>query len=187
MVENETLKIIKQRRSIRSFTEEQIKEEELQAVLEAGMYAPNAGDQAWHFTVVQNRELLERLNLAAKEAARNMNIEHLRKLGSDEGFHCLYHAPTLIIVSGNELAPIPLDADCAAATQNLLLAAESLGLGSCWIYFVLMAFQSTDGLELRDLLIPQGFKPYNAVLLGYKNTAGVKAVERKPNLVTYIR
>ncbi len=51
MVENETLKIIKQRRSIRSFTEEQIKEEELQVVLEAEMYAPNAGDHAWHFTV----------------------------------------------------------------------------------------------------------------------------------------
>jgi nitroreductase len=55
MIINETLKIIKQRRSIRSFKDKQIKEEELQAVLEAGMYAPNAGDQAWHFTVVQKR------------------------------------------------------------------------------------------------------------------------------------
>lgn len=187
MIENETLKVIKQRRSIRSFKEEQIKEEELQAVLEAGMYAPNAGDQAWHFTVVQNRELLERLNLAAKEAARNMSFEHLRNLGNDESFHCLYHAPTLIIVSGNEQVPIPLDADCAAANQNLLLAAESLGIGSCWIYFVLMAFDSTEGGELRKLLIPQGYKPYYAAVLGYKNTTEVKTPERKPDLVTYIR
>ncbi|WP_269849065.1 nitroreductase family protein [Methanosarcina horonobensis] len=81
MIVNETLKTIKQRRSIRSFKDEQIREEELQAVLEAGLYAPNAGDQSWHFTVVQNRELLDRLNLAAKEVAKQMEMEHLRKLG----------------------------------------------------------------------------------------------------------
>ena len=139
MIANETLKTIKQRRSIRSFQAEQIKEEELQAVLEAGLYAPNAGDQSWHFTVVQNRALLDRLNLAAKEAARQMPIEPLRQLGSDDNFNCLYGAPTLIIVSGSERAPMPLDADCAAATQNLLLAAESIGWGragsssSCWL------------------------------------------------------
>lgn len=57
---NETLKIVKERRSIGNFRNEQIKEKELQAVLEAGLYAPNPGDQAWHFTVVQNRELLDR-------------------------------------------------------------------------------------------------------------------------------
>ena len=76
MIVNETLKIIKQRRSIRSFKDEQIKEEELQAVLEAGLYAPNAGDQAWHFTVIQNKELLDRLNLAAKEAATPARVAH---------------------------------------------------------------------------------------------------------------
>jgi nitroreductase len=89
MIVNETLKIIKQRRSIRSFRDEQIKEEELQAVLEAGMHAPNAGDQAWHFTVVQNRELLDRLNIAAKEAAKQMDMEHLKQLGNIEQFNSL--------------------------------------------------------------------------------------------------
>lgn len=155
MIVNETLKIIKQHRSIRSYRDEQIKDEELQAVLEAGMYAPNAGDQAWHFTVVQNKELLDRLNLAAKEAARQVDMEHLRNLGNNEKFNCLYGAPTLIIVSGNEKAPMPLDADCAAATENLLIAAESIGFGSCWIFFVLLAFQSSQGTELRkELKIP---------------------------------
>jgi nitroreductase len=129
MIVNETLKIIKQRRSIRSFKDEQIKDEELQAILEAGLYAPNAGGQAWHFTVVQNKELLDRLNIAAKEAAKQHDFEPLRKLGNNEKFNCLYGAPTLVIVSGNEQSLMPLDADCAAATQNLLLAAESIGLG----------------------------------------------------------
>ena len=188
MIVNETLKIIQKRRSIRNFKEEQIKEEELQAVLEAGLYAPNAGDQAWHFTAIQNRELLDRLNLAAKEAAKQQNMKHLRKLGNNEEFNCLYGAPTLIIVSGSEQAPIPLDADCAAATQNLLLAAESIGLGGCWIFFVLLAFHSPQGSELqKELKIPKGYRPYDSVVLGYKKTAVADVPNRKPGLFTYIR
>lgn len=188
MIVNETLKIIKQRRSIRSFKDEQITKEELQAVLEAGLYAPNAGDQAWHFTVVQNKELLDRLNIAAKEAAKQHEFEHLKELGNNENFNCLYGAPALVIVSGNEHAPIPLDADCAAATQNLLLAAESIGLGSCWIFFVLLAFYSPHGLELRkELKIPEGYKPYYSAVFGYKNDTVVYVPDRKPDLITYIR
>ncbi|MDF2671849.1 MAG: Nitroreductase [Clostridiales bacterium] len=188
MTLNETLKIIKHRRSVRSFKDEQIKDEELHLVLEAGLYAPNAGDQAWHFTVIQNKELLERLNLAAKEAAKQMDIEGLRELGNNEKFNCLYGAPTLIIVSGNEQSPVPLDADCAAANQNLLLAAESIGLGSCWIFFVMLAFYSPQGSELRkELKIPEGYKPYCSAVFGYKKAEVVNAEERKPNLITYIR
>lgn len=188
MLNNETIKVIKQRRSIRSYKEKQIKDEELQAVIEAGMYAPNAGDQAWHFTAVQNREMLNRLNLAAKEAAKQMNMGHLSELGNDENFNCLYGAPTLIIVSGDGNSFVPLEADCAAATQNMLLAAESLGLGTCWIFFVLLAFNSPQGNELRkELKIPEGYKPYYSTLVGYKNVEVVEAEDRKQNLITYIK
>ena len=186
MIFNETLKIIKQRRSIRGFKSEQIKKEELEAVLEAGLYAPNAGDQAWHFTVVQNKELLDRLNVAAKEATKHLDIEGIGELASDEKFNCFYGAPTLILVSAKEQG-IPLESDCAAATQNLLLAAESIGLGSCWIYFVMFAFNSPQGPELRrELKIPEGSKLYCSAVLGYKNDTIVNIPDRKPNLITYI-
>ncbi len=188
MMTNETLQIIKQRRSIRHYKNEQIREEVLQAVLEAGMHAPNAGDQAWHFTVVQNRELLERLNLAAKEAARQSGIQHLSELGSNEEFNCLYGAPTLIIVSGDQNTFVPLEADCAASTQNMLIAAESMGLGTCWIYFVQMAFSSSQGADLRrELKIPEDYKPYYSAVFGYKNEEAVDIPDRKPGCVTYIR
>lgn len=188
MIVNDTLKIIKQRRSIRSFKDEQIKEEELQAVLEAGLYAPNAGDQAWHFTVIQNKEILDRINLTAKEAAKQLDIEGIGGIATDEKYNCLYGAPTLIIISGSEQVPIPLEADCAAATQNLLLAAESVGLGSCWIYFIMFAFNSPEGPQLRkELKIPEGYKPYYSVVLGYKKAAAAEAPDRKPDLITYIR
>lgn len=188
MIVNETLKIIKQRRSNRSYKNEQIKNEELQAVLEAGLYAPNAGDQAWHFTVIQNKEMLDRLKRAAKETAKLMENEHLKSLGNDESFDCLYGAPTLIIISGDENAYVPLEADCAAATENILLAAESLGLGSCWIFFVLMAFQSAQSTELRRALkIPEGYKPYYSAILGYKEAEIIHVPDRKTNRITYIR
>ncbi|HYE82295.1 MAG TPA: nitroreductase family protein [Clostridia bacterium] len=188
MIVNETLKTIKQRRSIRSFKYEQIKEEELQAVLEAGLYAPNAGDQAWHFTVIQNKGLLERLNIAAKEAAKQTGIEGLESIADNEEYNCLYGAPTLIIVSGSEQAFVSLEADCSAAIENMLLAAESVGLGSCWIYFTIFAFSSIQGPELRkELKIPEGYKPYYSVALGYKKDAAANAPDRKPGLITYIR
>ncbi len=188
MIANETLKIIKQRRSIRSYKDEQITGEELQAVLEAGLYAPNAGDQAWHFTAIQNKDMLQRLSLAAKEAARQSDLEWLRKLGNDKNFDCLYGAPALIIVSGDQKAPMPLDADCAAALQNILLAAESVGLGSCWIFFVLLALSSPQGAQLREeLKIPEGYKPYCSAVLGYKNTDTPEPPARKPGLITHIK
>jgi Nitroreductase len=183
---NETLEIIKQRRSVRNFRDEQIKDEEVELIVEAGSFAPNAGGQAWHFTVVQNRELLQKLNLAAKEAARQ--TDYLNELGNDEKFNCLYEAPTLILVSGYEASPVPLDGDCAAATQNLLLAAESLGIGSCWIYFVTLAFNSSQSAELlKALQIPEGYKPYTAAVFGYKRSVNDRIPKRKPNLITYIK
>lgn len=188
MINNETLNIIKQRRSIRSYKAEPIKEEELQAVLEAGVYAPYAWETGRHFTVIQNEEMLERLNHLAKETMKQMESEDLRKLGNSEEYHCLYHAPTLIIVSGNERAPIPVHAECAAATENLLIAAESLGLGTCWLYSVLLAFESPQGAELlKELQIPEGYKPYYSTTLGYKNDPVVHVPEKKANNITYIK
>mgnify|MGYP000887693769 CR=1 FL=1 len=185
-ITNETLKNIKQRRSVRSFKPEQIKDEELKAVLEAGLYAPNAGNQAWHFTAIQNAEVLNKLNLLAKEAARLMGGP-LAALGNDETFHCMYNAPTLIIVSSDEQSICP-EVDCAAAVQNLLIASESIGLGSCWIFFVTLAFASTQAMELRkELQIPNGYKPYYGAVLGYKNTSTADIPKRNPNLITYIK
>ncbi|MDR2110511.1 MAG: nitroreductase family protein [Spirochaetaceae bacterium] len=183
---NETLKIIKQHRNIRNYKEEQITDELLATVLEAGRYAPYSGDEICHFTVVQNKGLQERINLAAKETAKKMDVEHLRNLGYDENFHPLYCAPTLIIISGKEGALAPAE-DCAVAVQNMLLAAESVQLGSCWIFFVLLAFMGSDSQELqRDLKIPEGYTPHTAIILGYK-AAEEEIPDKKLIRITYLR
>lgn len=188
MSSNETLEVIKKRRSIRAFRTEQIKDEDLQAVLEAGAYAPSAANQqAWHFTVIQNKEVLDRLNHDSKEAGKQSDNEYIRKIMNNEKFNIFYGAPTLIIVSGNEQAMV-IESDCAAANQNMLLGAEALGLGSCWINLVLLAFGSPDGQKyLEELGIPAGYKPFCSTVLGYKKVEPLHAPERKSDIVNFIK
>ena len=86
-----TLDVIKERRSIRKFKPEQIKEEELQAIVESGLYAPSAiNKQSWNFTVIQNQEILAELNEATKNVARNLDNEALKRIGENEKYNCFY-------------------------------------------------------------------------------------------------
>ena len=189
MLTNETLTTIKQRRSIRAFKDEQIKDNELQAVVEAGTFAPSARNQrAWHFTVVQNKEMLATLSREAKKAALQVaDSEFIRQAASSQNFNVFYGAPTVVIVSGDEKAMV-IDLDCAAANQTMLLAAQSVGLGSCWINFVLFLFNSPGGDEYKKQLgIPAGYKPFCSVALGYKNAEPAGAPPRKEGLINYIR
>ena len=119
-----TLDVIKERRSIRKFKSEQIKEEELQAIVESGLYAPSAiNKQSWNFTVIQNQEILAELNEATKNVARNLDNEALKRIGENEKYNCFYYAPTVILVSGKDEERSKV-MDCSAATQNMLIAAE---------------------------------------------------------------
>lgn len=79
---NETLKTILTRRSIRKYKDEQIKEEELQAILEAGRFAPSGlGKQSAYFTVVQNKEMLQKINEVCKNAYIKSGDKHFEALG----------------------------------------------------------------------------------------------------------
>lgn len=184
----ETLKVIRERRTTRKFKAEQIKEEELQAIIEAGTYAPSAHNkQSWNFTVIQNAELIEELNIESKNVAKNFPDEMIQKMANNEKFNAFYGAPTVIIVSGDDKGMMP-QVDCAAATENMLIAAEALEIGSCWNGFVSILFSSEKGAEYKTKLnLPEGYTPYYAVLLGYKDVKVSNAPERKANSVQYIR
>jgi nitroreductase len=130
---------------------------------------------------------LDKINYLAKENLKSHVVEDLKALGNDVNYHGLYEAPTLIIISGRKEF-IPLEFDCAAATQNMLLAAESIGLGSCWVYFPMFAFDSTQaGDLLKELKIPMGYSPYCSLILGYKEGSAVDKAERKLNPITFIK
>jgi nitroreductase len=187
MNENETIKIIKQRRSIREFSEKQISENDLNTIMTAGLYAPNAGinfEEDIYFTIIQNENILNKINSLAKEAAKQASLEGLKDLGNDEQFNCLYNAPTFIIISIKNKSAISVYT-CSALTQNMLLAAESIGLGSCWLYFPLQAFKN-DNLK-KELKIPEGFKPITSMVIGYKENDAINIPERKIKNICYIK
>lgn len=183
---NEVLQAIKSRRSVRKYKEDQIKEEELDAILEAGMYAPTAGnEQPWHFTVVQNPELLRHINEKVREQMVKSEHEMLRRMGSNPAFQATYDAPTLIIVSGKKDG-MAWQADCSAAIQNMMLAAESLNLGSVWLGMLKQLFLLED--EVAKLGIPVGYEPFYGVSIGYKvNEKSAEAPKRNRDVVNYIR
>lgn len=185
---NDTLKIIKSRRSTRAFLPEQVREEELHAILEAAIYAPSAtNQQPWHFTVIQNRDLIDRLSQDFKELALKSERAYLQNVGKNEKFHVFYHAPTVILISGDE-SKYGAIVDCSAATQNMLIQAESLGIGSCWVGFIAFLLNSPEGkIYIKELGIPEGFKQYHAVALGYKKLKSANAPIRKNNVINYIR
>lgn len=100
MKTNEVLETIKARRSVRAYDRKQIPADDLNAILEAGAYAPSGMHyETWHFTAVRNTVKLEELNERIKGAFSKSDDKHLRERGHSETYCCYYHAPTLVIVS----------------------------------------------------------------------------------------
>lgn len=186
---NQTIEVIKNRRSIRNYKEEQITEEELKAIVEAGFFAPSANNcQLWHFTVVQNRKLLKELNYETKDVLAKSDNPFLQMVGNNEELDLFNGAPTVIIVSGkgtDENSVI----ECAAASENMMIAAQSLGVSSCYIITVKYLFDGSEAEYFYDKVgIPKEYKVYNAILLGYNGSDNVpEAAPRKDGCVNYIR
>ncbi len=184
---NEVIKAIKSRRSVRKYSSEQLKREDLDAIIDAGLHAPSAhNQQSWHFTVIQNKELIDEINSAGKKVGISHEDELIQKIVGDPNRNMFYNAPTLVVVSGKDGAMMPRE-DCAAATQNMLIAAESIGVGSCWNGMVNFAFQGEDRLTLiKKMELPEGYTPYYGFTLGYSEQKGGNPPKRKEGTVTYL-
>jgi len=184
MITNVVLETIKNRRSIRKFKSEQVKQEELEAILEAAIYAPTGhNDQPWHFTIIQNKEVIQHISDKSNEIMAQSEIEWISKMGK-KNRHILYNAPTVVVVSGKEGTYSPLT-DCSAAIQNMLLAAESLNIGSLWNGLAEACLSIEE--EARSLNIPNGYKPYYAIALGYKDCEQPSTLERHRDVFTFIK
>ena len=137
---NEVLNCIHERRSTRRFTDKQISSEQLDALVDAAIWAPSGGNnQSWLFTAIQKKDELLHLNELVREGFQHWipDDDYPGKLGvkkrsQQEGYNFYHNAPTLIIASNKPNYENAM-ADCALALQNIFLAAQSLGLGSCYI------------------------------------------------------
>ncbi|MCE5285697.1 MAG: nitroreductase family protein [Pelosinus sp.] len=185
---SDLVKSILSRRSIRSFTSAQIKEEELSTIIEAGQYAPSAkNEQTWHFSVVQNKELLTKIDTILRRIFLNSGDQGLQARASADNFSAFYHAPTLIIVSADQTAIAP-EPDASLALGNILLAAHAIGVGSVWIHSLRSLFSSDEGKALqKDLGIPDGYTIYGSAALGYNGGDIPNAAPRKTGTVSIIK
>ena len=187
---NLVLENIKKRRSIRKYKEMQIEQEKIEAIIEAGLYAPSGHNaQSWHFTVLQNKEVIDQISAGTKEALKDCETPLFRRMARNESFHILYDAPTVIVVSGKKEGAYSMEADLGAATQNMLLAAESLGVSSCWIGLVVEYFKGEEKEQRNEEIgVPEGYEVQYAVTLGYSSLEGnPKPHARKENTVNYIK
>jgi nitroreductase len=137
---NEILKCIHERRSTRRFTDQQISPEQLDALLDAAIWAPSGGNsQSWLFTAIQKKDVLLHLNELVCEGFQHWVPDDdypgklaIKEHSQKEGYNFYREAPTLIIASNQPNYENAM-ADCALALENIFLAAQSLGLGSCYI------------------------------------------------------
>ena len=148
LIDMDVIKAIRERRSIRKYKPDPIGDEDMQVILQAGRWAPSASNkQPWHFIVVQDAE--RRKKLAKAHAYGRFMAE----------------SPVVIVVIGDPSKhPKYYLADPHNAVQNMLLAAYSLGLGTCW-----MGVRDTD-IEpaFRDILgIPEDLRVVCCVSVGY--------------------
>ncbi len=163
------------RRSVKSYTSEQVPEAVLAQIIEAGRYAPTGMNaMAPLFIAVQNPEVI------AKLSAMNAAV-----MGA--GGDPFYGAPTVVLVLANRERSTWLE-DGSLAMGNLMLAAHALGVDSCWIHRCRQMFESAEGQSLlREWGVEGDYAGVGCCILGYRKDAPKPRVPRRDGQVIYIR
>ena len=172
----EALDAIMTRRSTRSYRPDPVEEEKIRQILEAGRQAPSGGNnQTSHFFVIRNRDVLSRLISMTEKAFAGMEVtentyasmKHAINASKKGGYVFCYDAPVLIAVVnrrdyGNNIA------DCACAIENMMIAANALDLGSCWINQLKWLNEEPEIVEyLHGFGMKENERVYGAVIIGY--------------------
>ena len=173
---NEIIKAMEERRSIRKFKPEMPKKEDLQQIVEAGLYAANGmGRQATITVAVTNKELRDKLS------AINCKIG-----GWDEGVDPFYGAPAILIVLAEKDWRNRVY-DGSLVMGNMMLAAHSLGLGSIWIHRAKEEFEMPEYQQLlKELGVEGEWEGIGHCVVGYIDGEMPEAAERKPNRVFWV-
>lgn len=171
----ETLTVIRERRSVKSYKPDMIPEDALQKIIEAGTWAASGmGKQSPVILAVTNKELRDRLS--------GMNAWIMGTKADP-----FYGAPVVLVVLADKNVPTHVY-DGSLVMANLMLAAKDLGIGSCWIHRAKEEFESEEGREiLKSLGIEGEYEGIGHCILGYPEGEPRKAAERKTSYVYYAR
>ena len=171
---NEVIRTIKSRRSIRNYRNEQITGEELETILDAGVYAPSGmGQQATIMVAIQDPE---RIAMIAGLNARVMGMD----------IDPFYGAPTLVVVFADKERLTYIE-DGSLVIGTMMLAASSIGVDSCWIHRAKEVFESEEGKKLKEEWgAPEDYVGIGNLILGYREGDLPQAAERKPGRIILV-
>ena len=173
---SEVLDKIKSRRSIRKYRSDMIPQDKLEKIIEAGTYAATGmGKQSPIIIAVTNKELRDKLSAMN---AKIMGVENMDPF---------YGAPVVLIVLADKSRPTCVY-DGSLVMGNLMLAAHSLGIGSCWIHRAKEEFEMPEGKEiLKQLGIEGDYEGIGHCILGYTDGDMPKPHKRKDSYVYKIK
>lgn len=171
---NETIRCLLGRRSIRAYTDEMIPEDILDEILKAGIYAPSGGNQQSATVIVtQDRELIRKLEI--------MNAKYIPSKKTD--IRPYYNASTLVTIIARSDSGAPAE-DGALIAGNIMNAAFSLGIGSCWVHRARDIFDSEEGKALlHEWGIEGDYIGICQIVLGYPACDIPEAPKRKENYI----
>jgi Nitroreductase len=187
------------RRSTRSYKPNPIEKEKTDKILEAARQAPSGSNsQTNHFIVIQNQAVIQKLIALTEQAFARMeadentysSLRHSITASKKGGYVFCYNAPLLIVVAnrkdyGNNIA------DCACAIENMMVAANTLDLGSCWINQLRWLNEEPTLVSyLMELGMKEYERVYGSVIIGYPDTEdglpNRRLMTQKGNTVTWI-
>ncbi|MDR1957244.1 MAG: nitroreductase family protein [Treponema sp.] len=193
---NETINCIMTRRSIRKYQPRQITDDELNVILQAGLYAPNAGSRQSAVIIACQKKTINielgKINHAAFHGRMSTATAYISKeqpsIADDatikDGF---YGAPTVLTL----FAPkdfLYSTADCCVAAESIMLAAHSLGIGSCMVMRAKDTFSSALGQKLqKEWGIDESYEAKVHIALGYPAGEVTYVKARKENRIKVVR
>lgn len=186
----ETLTAIRNRKSVRTYTDEVVDKDTVQKIVAAGNMAagtPMAGKV--YFNVIQNADVLSQIVSGAKNVMQNSGVPMLEKIAANPNFNPLYGAPVAVVIStdkaddANKQAMARANAACAG--ENMLLAATDLSLGSCYLESPTLAFNIPAVHDAAK--IGENMQPQAVIVFGHTDdTAPHAAYEETPENVVFV-
>lgn len=174
---NETLQTIKNRYSCRSFTGTAIPQEMVEAIALAGVQAPSAmNQQPWQIIVIKDKALLDEMDASVMEMLSKQEDKGLYDRMMGRGGKLFYNAPCMYVIAKKA----GTDLDCGIVTENIALAASSLGLGNVICGLARMSFMTEKGELYKEKIIPEGYEFGMSVLVGY--ATGEKGTPHEPDM-----
>ena len=225
----ETERVIYRRRSVRIYRNKPVEPELIRRVVEAGRFAPSAGNnQPWKFVVINNAEVIDELDQLCRKVLRFGTFLMLPRawrdkktpgdkdarlslwqrlflpffvprnpgesdprargginaVGADPDYHTFFHAPALIIILADRRGIGSIELDTGICAQNMVLAAHSLGLGTCYVA-IITALRYYPKYR-KKLGIEEPFKVITSLTLGYPQGKVDNIVEREQARVEWI-